>query len=158
MHVRMVGVVSLLLLVLGAGSPEDFRAIGSFHNVRASRSEDPHCYGFSLDLWRRDGAIVGLLDHHQGLCGDPPCEALRDVTYDRGTGRLSFSALDQTFAGTLRRDDVVGTLNGARVRLARSSDARMDLNSDRDFGEWCAFWRGVHRCRGVDRVCGAQGK
>jgi hypothetical protein len=156
MHWRMFGAVSLLCL-LGSASAEEFRAIGAFDNVRASRSDDPHCYGFSLELWRHNGSIVGLLDHHQGLCGDPPCAALRDVTYDPGTGRLTFSALDQTFAGTVRRDDVVGNLNGSRVRLARNRDVPMELKSDTSFSEWCVFWRGVHRCQGVDQVCRSQG-
>jgi hypothetical protein len=154
-RIRAIAVLSAILL-LNSRSAEDFRSIGSFANVRASRSEDPHCYGYSLELWRHDGQIVGLLDHHNGLCGDPPCEALRDVTHDRRTGRLTFSALDQKFVGTLRRDDVVGTLNGDRVRLARDRDWPMDGKADESFANWCEFWRGVRRCRGVDQVCSAQ--
>jgi hypothetical protein len=51
-----------------ATTTEDFRPIGSFDNVRSSRGEEPHCYGYSLELWRHNGRIIGLLDHHQGLC------------------------------------------------------------------------------------------
>ncbi len=154
-HLRTIGAVGVLLLV-GSTAPAQFRPIGSFDNVRQSTGEESHCYGYSLELWRHNRSIVGLLDRHEGLCGDPPCEALRDVTHDPGTGRLTFSALDQKFTGTLRRDDVVGTLNSARVRLAR--DRNFPLDSDQGFSEWCEFWRGVRRCRGVDEVCRSSGK
>jgi hypothetical protein len=143
---------TMLVSAVGSTGVEEFTPVGSFANVRSSTGE--HCYGYSLELWRHNGRIIGLFDHHQGLCGDPPCEALQDVSYDRGSGHLTFSALDSTFAGNLRKDDVVGTIDGMRVRLAKG-DFPMDGKSDKSFEEWCAFWRGVHRCKGVDQVCAA---
>ena len=143
-------------LTLGAITVDEFRPIASFDNVRSSTGE--HCDGYSLELWRHNGRILGLFNHHEGLCGDPPCEVLQDVSYDRRTGHLSFAALNEKFTGTLRRDDVVGTIDGKRVRLARTRDDRMDAKWDKSFVEWCAFWRTVHRCRGVDQVCSAQGE
>jgi hypothetical protein len=140
-------VAATAMLTIGSIRTEEFVQIGSFHNVRSSTGE--HCYGYSLELWRHNGRIVGLFDHHQGLCGDPPCEALHDVSYDRGTGHLSFSALDEKFTGTLRREDVIGTIGATRVRLARGHD----VMAAKSFADWCEFWRGVHRCRGVDEVC-----
>jgi hypothetical protein len=77
--------------------------------VRSSTGE--HCYGYSLRLWRHNGRILGLFNHHEGFCGDPPCEVLQDVSYDGRTGHLSFAALNEKFIGTLRRDDVVGTID-----------------------------------------------
>jgi hypothetical protein len=55
------------VLALASTTTEDFRPIGSFDNVRSSRGEEPHCYGYSLELWRHNGRVIGLLDHHQGL-------------------------------------------------------------------------------------------
>ncbi len=146
-------VAATVMLTLGSIRAEEFVAIGSFHNVRSSTGE--HCSGYSLELWRHNGRIIGLLDRHAGLCGDPPCEALRDVWYDSRRGRLSFTALGEKFTGTLRRDDLVGTIGTARVRLMRNRDSPMDGKWDKNFTDWCAFWRGVHRCRGVDDVCAA---
>ncbi len=139
------------LLTIGSNTTDEFGPIGSFGNVYSSTGE--HCSGYSLELWRHNGRIVGLFDRHEGLCGDPPCEALHDVSYDRGSGRLSFTALDVKFTGTLRRDDVVGTIGATRVRLMRNRDDPMDGKWDKNFTDWCEFWRGVHRCRGVDAVC-----
>jgi len=142
-----------VLTGLGSTTADEFAPIGSFGNVSSSTGE--HCSGYSLELWRHNGRIIGLLDRHSGLCGDPPCEALRDVSYDSRRGRLSFTALDEKFTGTLRRDDVVGTIGAARVRLMRNRDFPMDGKWDKNFTDWCGFWRGVHRCRGVDDVCAA---
>jgi hypothetical protein len=157
MRLRAILAVSTLL-TFGASTADDLSPIGSFHNVRQSRGEESHCYGYSLELWRHNGRVIGLLDHHDGLCGDPPCEALRDVSYDPRAGRLTFTALDEKFAGTLRRDDVIGTIGASRVRLARDRHDPMDAKWDTSFAEWCAFWRGVHRCRGVDEMCRSAGQ
>jgi len=134
---------------------QDFTPLGAFDNVRVSSATgEAHCYGYSLELWRHRGTIIGLLDRHNGLCGDPPCEALANVSHDPRSGRLDFSALSVTFVGTLRRDDVVGTLDGKRIRLVRDKD-QPPIDSDRDesLDAWCDFWRGVRRCRGVDDLC-----
>jgi hypothetical protein len=58
----------------------------------------------------------------------------------------------------LRRDDVIGTLGATRIRLARDSNDPMDAKSDESFAAWCAFWRTVHRCRGVDEMCKSAGQ
>src|SRR6266542_2945556 len=140
MRLRAILAVSTLL-TFGATTADDLSPIGSFHNVRQSRGEEPHCYGYSLELWRHNGRVIGLLDRHAGLCGDPPCEAVRDVSYDPRTGGLTFTALEERFAGTLRRDDVIGTIGATRVRLVRDRDDPMDAKWDKGFAEWCAFWR-----------------
>ena len=104
---------------------QGFTPLGTFDDVRVSSATgEPHCYGYSLELWRHRGTIIGLLDRHSGLCGDPPCEALANVSHDPGSGRLDFSALSVTFVGTLRRDEVVGTLDGKRIRLVRDTSHR----------------------------------
>jgi len=160
---QMRALVVAALMFVGATAivrAQDFRQIGSFDNVRASQSEDPHCYGHSLTLWAHGNRVIGLLDVHGGLCGDPPCTVLSDVSFQRGTGRLSFSAVIDTqlrFEGTLRRDDVLGRLNGTRVRLERERDV-ITLESDRSLAAWCRFWTAVGRCRGVRELCATLGQ
>ena len=153
---RVQGLVIIALVVVLQGRHDEIVPVGSFANVQSRDGE--HCYGYSLELWRHNGKLIGLLDHHQGLCGDPPCEALRNVSYDARSGRLSFSALDVNFTGTLRRDDVVGTIGGDRVRLARDRDDPTDAKWDKSLAAWCTFWSSVSRCTGVRQVCAAAGQ
>ena len=155
--VRLFVAWALALMVHSAAAGQDFTAVGFFDNVRESRGEEPHCYGYSLELWRYKGQILGLLDRHNGLCGDPPCEALANVSHDPGTGRISFSALGIAFVGTLRRDDVIGTIDGKRVRLKRDRQDLLDSTRDNSLDAWCRFWRGVPRCSGVDGLCSSLG-
>jgi hypothetical protein len=152
---RLVG-CAVALLIHGSAAGQDVTPIGAFGNVRESRATgEPHCYGYSLDLWRHRERTIGLLHRHNGLCGDPPCESLVNVSHDTRTGRISFTALGVMFVGTLRRDDVIGTIEGKRVRLTRHKDdaMRMDSASNDSLDAWCRFWGGVPRCRGVDQVC-----
>ena len=151
--VRDVLILMICVLTLTrATSGQDLTGLGSFANVRASATEEPHCYGWSLRLWRYGDRVIGLLDRHNGLCGDPPCQTLADVSHDAKTGRLSFSAFDMPFIGTLRGNAVAGTLGSERLRLKRTDD-RMDAAWDRTVDAWCDFWRGVPRCRGVAALC-----
>jgi len=132
-------------------------SIGSFDNVRVSTATgEPHCYGYSLHLWQSGSHVFGLLDRHEGLCGDPPCEAVTSVTHDARTGSLTFSAFGMRFDGTLRRGNVRGTLGTERLRLERKQ-AAMDAASDKTIDAWCDFWRDVPRCKGVGPVCSAIG-
>src|SRR5687767_8033276 len=135
--------VTALTLLGSEASAQGLTRVGSFDNVRATSSEEPHCYGQSLTLWEHRGRILGLLDVHEGLCGDAPCGALQNVSFQRGTGRLTFSSSVGTsfdFVGTVRRDDILGKLNGRRVRLERDRDGSGNLESDRSLASWCQFW------------------
>lgn len=151
-------VAACVLAVCGTASAQDFAPVGSFDNVRQSLATgEAHCYGYSLELWQYKGRMLGMLDRHAGLCGDPPCEALTDVSHDPKTGALTFSALGMSFNGRLRQNDVVGVLGGQRVRLGRSKDFPMDAERDRSVDAWCEFWRGVPRCRGITALCTSLG-
>lgn len=143
--------VTVFSILSASAVAQEFGAIGSFHNVRSSAGEEPHCYGWSLELWKDGDRLVGLLDQHGGLCGDPPCQTLSDVSYDAKTGRLSFSAFDRRFTGTLKRNEVTGTLGEERVRLKRDKD--YPISGDNTLAAWCTFWRTVPRCKGVDELC-----
>ena len=155
--------MSLMAMVLAmlvgppAAAAQELTLLGSFDNVRSSSSEEPHCYGYSMTLWADGSGLLGLFDVHEGLCGDPPCATLQNISFERRTGRLSFSATIGSkleFSGTLRRDDVIGRLNGKRIRLARRRD---HPHTPTSLVEWCAFWRSVPRCAGVADFCTARG-
>jgi len=68
---------------------DEIKAIGCFANVR---SDSEHANGYSAQLWFRGSEIIGLIDYHRGLLGDPPMGVLTDVRYDSSTGKLSFKA------------------------------------------------------------------
>jgi hypothetical protein len=132
---------------------QDLKLIGSFQDVRSSDGE--HCAGHSLKLWRYGNRVLGLLDIHEDLCGDPPCSVIQDASLNTKTGRLRFWASPEerwSFVGTLKRDVVSGTLNGKRVRLTRNQN-EIRADSDRNLAAWCSFWSSVSRCKGVREMC-----
>jgi hypothetical protein len=141
-----------VMMFSASASAQEFSPVGSFDNVRESTGDEPHCYGWSLALWQYKDRVFGLLDHHEGLCGDPPCHALTDVSHDPKSGRLSFSAFDKRFMGTLTREEVAGTLGSERLHLKRN-DNQMDARWDKQLDAWCDFWQGVPRCKGVAKLC-----
>lgn len=150
------GVIGFLLVVGFAAAPEaqELQKLGQFNHVTATPSG--HCSGESLDLWLLRGRALGLLHIHEGLCGDPPCSVIEDVSYTRGAGALSFSTTVHgaayRFDGLVRRDDVIGQLNGRRVRLERERDDAA-VDSDRTIEGWCGFWTRIKRCGGVTELC-----
>ena len=146
-----------LLLVLQpvATQADQLQYLGSFHNV-SSKDSGEHCAGYSVGLWRYRDRVLGLLDVHEGLCGDPPCGVIKDASLDSRTGRLRFwsSITGQKiqFQGTLTREVIDGAFNGERARLARVQD-RMYFEPDRSILAWCKFWSSVPRCSGVRELC-----
>lgn len=140
--------------VLGAGPA--FGPLGSFDHV-VTPDDGEHCAGDSLDLWNADGRVIGLLHRHQGLCGDPPCAVLDEVSLDRDTGRLAFEASVAgerlRFKGRLQGDHVAGTLNGAPLQMDREAPVAGSFAPDTSVGAWCSFWTTVPRCRGVKELC-----
>lgn len=150
-----------LLVVLQplATRADDLQYLGSFHNV-SSKDGGEHCAGYSLALWKYHERILGLLDVHEGLCGDPPCGVIRDVRLDSGTGHLGFWSLINgqkfDFQGTLTRGAVDGAFNGERARLAQDRDRMTSsFGPDRNVLAWCKFWSSVPRCGGVRELCGS---
>jgi hypothetical protein len=98
---RNILIVTVLLLWYGlpAGAqtggceaiadPAEISEVGAFSNM--SYTEE-HAYGYSVMLWGAGDCLFGLFESSQGLAGDTPVGELQDVTYDRKTGHLSFSA------------------------------------------------------------------
>jgi len=68
---------------------DEIKAIGCFANVQ---SDGEHAKGYSVQLWSRGNGIIGLIDYHHGLHGDPSMGVLTDLRYDSMTEELSFRA------------------------------------------------------------------
>lgn len=62
---------------------------GRFTNMRYT---DEHAYGYSVELWRGEMAMMGLFLTSEGLQGDNPAGLLEKVSFDANTGALSFEA------------------------------------------------------------------
>lgn len=153
---RAVMAAVWILACCGAdAAAQGLTPVGSYANVRTSNATgEPHCYGYSIELWTLDGGpSIGLLDRHDGLCGDPPCEVLTDVSLDRKSGVFVFAAFGVRFVGRLTSKTVEGTFGNERLRLQRERDYLTNSPRDRSVDAWCAFWRTVPRCTGVAELC-----
>jgi hypothetical protein len=151
--------ISVLLVTLGSASAttsSPLQLLGRFDNVE-SPDQGEHCHGYSLDLWDANGRVLGLLRRHSGLCGDPPCAVLDPVSFDRRTGRLTFSSRLEPetfrFVGHLRDKSVIGELNGRTFRLDGQPPVAGRFEPDTSVAAWCSFWKDVPRCTGVKEVC-----
>jgi hypothetical protein len=147
----------LLLLQPVATRADDLRHMADFHNVW-SKDGGEHCSGYSLRLWKLGDRVLGLLDVHAGLCGDPPCGVVRDAKLDSRTGRLEFwSSINGEkirFEGNVTAETVDGVLDAEHVRLARGRDRTSDdFEPNRSILAWCRFWISVPRCDGVREFC-----
>jgi hypothetical protein len=152
-----VGCIALILWVAAAPSAQDLQHVGNFHNV-SSRDGGEHCAGYSLGLWKYRERLLGLLDVHQGLCGDPPCAVIRDAKLDMRTGSLEFwSLIDGQkihFEGALTHEAIDGMFNEQRARLVIDRGQMISsFEPNRSLAAWCDFWRSVPRCSGVDELC-----
>ncbi len=139
MNARLPGLLALICCCAQASAqagrcPTIERAatierIGAFSNTRY---RDEHAYGYSVMLWRAGDCVFGLFESAQGLAEDTPIGELRDVTFDRLSGLLTFSAKLTTgltttrgsnalvpahdlfsFSGTLQADTLRGEISHA---------------------------------------------
>jgi hypothetical protein len=152
-------VIVALALACGqavAAAGDEIALVGRFDNV-ASSDQGEHCSGYSLDLWESRGRPFGLLHHHSGLCGDPPCSVIENAALDDKTGRLTFNSAIRSqkfeFAGFVQGKRVVGKLNGREVQLDREPPVE-GFDPDSKLAAWCSFWQSVPRCTGVKKLCG----
>jgi len=147
---------ALLWLAGPSSMAGQLEVIGRFNDV-SSADGGEHCSGYSLDLWDENGRLLGLLHHHSGLCGDPPCAVIESASLDRTTGRLRFKAAIKSeklaFSGTLRREHVSGKLNGRSLRMMREPLDASASEWDKNLPAWCSFWESVPRCTGVKELC-----
>jgi hypothetical protein len=152
---------ALLLLLPIAATARDLESVGSFHDV-TSQDGGEYCAGYSLGLWKYGDHLMGLLDVHQGLCGDPPCGTIRDAILEPKTGKLRFrssaNGRELRFEGRMSREAIEGEFNGQRVRLALDPSATPSgFEPNRSIAAWCGFWSSVPRCNGVQELCRSLG-
>jgi len=177
---RALGLLLLCLSTCASApqkKPEDaIKAIGCFVNVR---SNGEHADGYSVHLWFRGGQILGLIDYHRGLIGDPPMGILTDVQYESSTGKLSFKAKVTgglhscrihkdvpshnliSFQGFLKGDMLEGNillteqLDSPPVVMDTRTNFPMQKNSDclaenyRNYDAWWLYWEPVYKARGA---------
>lgn len=123
--------------------------IGGFTNVRYGAE---HAYGQEIELWRRDGGVVGLFSFTDGRQADFNTGVLENVTFDPATHRLSFVAYASQFRfeGTLEDGAVKGLLtrmhpvSGAQtsadqVVLKRNQNLTESMHDYPSVEEWTRF-------------------
>jgi hypothetical protein len=149
--------------------------IGYFTNVKYTGE---HAYGYSVNLWRQEDNILGLISAHSGLIGDPPAGLLEDVKFDPRTNRLSFRAKLTTglvysrqykgvpsrdvfeFSGFLNKDKLSGVLEISnllfpddppqrkRISLRRSAKMSKAMMPPENYIEWKKMVDGILKFRG----------
>ncbi len=72
----VTSIVSFCQDAASASSPVTI--VGEFSDVRHTAE---HTYGYSVQLWRREGMLFGLFLAADGLEGDTPTGMLEDVKY-----------------------------------------------------------------------------
>jgi hypothetical protein len=132
-----------------------FIKVGGFSDV-ASGDEGEHCNGTSISLWKtNDSDLVGLINIHSGLCGDPPCSIVKGKYKNN---RFEFQATDSiwgefySFEGLIKRGHLQGKLNSDSISLKKEKEEYVD-DWEKDMASWCKFWSKVGRCQGVKNLC-----
>ena len=149
-------------VVLGAAETSTRRVVyvGTYEKVESINGE--HCSGYSIDLWKHNDVLFGLLHHHRGLCGDPPCGVLTDIQHSSKSGSIRFKAetleAKFDFSGSLKDDLLKGTLtkrwsgtdidSKETVRLPKHRQAYLANRFD-SLEKWHEFYDPIQRCRGV---------
>jgi len=158
----------------GTQHKDEIKAIGCFANVR---SDGEHANGYSVQLWLRGSGIIGLIDYHRGLIGDPPMGVLTDVRYDSSTGKLSFKAKLTSglhycsehkgvpshdllsFQGFLKADRLEGKIVledqldsppgvvDTRERFLMRKDDECHLESYESYDSWWRNWEPIYKLR-----------
>jgi hypothetical protein len=101
--------VALAAICAAQGRYRRIRAIGEFSNVRTTGE---HAYGYSVQLWRVDNSVDGLLMIYAREAGDPPTAMLDGVSFKPRTGALSF---------TVKMTTGCDVLPGLKLKPARES-------------------------------------
>ncbi len=151
-----------LSVVLDAAETSSRRVVyvGTYEKVESI--DGHHCSGYSIDLWKHNDVLFGLLHHHRGLCGDPPCGVLTDIQHSSESRSIRFQAetLEAKFhfSGSLKDDLLTGTLakrwsgtdidSKETVRLPRHPQVYLADKFD-SLEKWHEFYDPIQRCRGV---------
>ena len=147
LRIPIAAAAALCLAACAVAAGPAWQRLGAFSNVRFTAD---HAYGYSIQLWQQDDALVGHLLHANGPDGDTPLGVLEDVTYDGKTGALRFTArlttgvivehgtsvpncLRYVFAGRLQSRILTGTMRveeltpGAARSAARTAPESLSL-------------------------------
>ena len=101
--------LALAAICAAQGRYRRIRAIGEFSNIDPAAGR---ASSYSVDLWRVDNSVEGLLMVHNGQKGDPPTAMLDDVSFKPRTGALSF---------TVKMTTGCDVLPGLKLKPARES-------------------------------------
>jgi hypothetical protein len=151
------------------------KQFGSFQKVK---TDGEHASGYSVDLWKENGKLIGLIAVHRGLIGDPPTGLIENVQFDPQTKKFSFTAkltigqfYDKThedvpsqdilkFDGTLTNKKLAGTVKMTNQlcpdKCPESMKISLPVSKDRDFmtqnfqthDEWQAYIDKILEFRG----------
>ena len=156
----------------GWASNENVEFFGDYSHVESATGE--HCKGYDVMLWKYKGSLIGFLNHHRGLCGDPPMGLLEETSYNPLTGALSFKAKLSdgciltstdcvpskeiiTFNGVLQEPILKGTVSWYSVDLKQQTATEnvklkaTGLESHQRFenyDKWMAYWGPILKFRG----------
>ena len=158
----VLALFSHLSVVLDAAETSTRRVVyvGTYEKVESI--DGHHCSGYSIDLWKHNDVLFGLLHHHRGLCGDPPCGVLTNIRNNTETGDFRFKAdtLEAKFyfSGSLKHDLLTGTItkrwsgtdidSKETVRLPKQRDIYWADKFD-SLEKWHEFYDPIARCHGV---------
>jgi len=175
--VLAVWLVLVPAVLRGQGAAPTFQYFGEWSGVQVTSGEDPHAYGLSLDLWKSEEQIVGMLNEYGGAVADPFLGPLQDVHFNAQSGQLSFSAKMSdgivlsaaskngewartmyVFAGQLTSSEIRGTLekqdhlnNGPATREAvvwKARETHNDFWNNKTLRDWETFYALLLTARG----------
>ena len=168
-------IFTVIFVCAGTAQASDERVefLGDYLNVKSATGE--HCDGYDVMIWKYKGSLIGFLNHHRGLCGDPPMGVLEETLYSAQTGSLSFKVKlsdgctlrdgmcmptkDRvTFKGNFRgqllegvvtwfRDDKVQPAYSENVILSKDPE-RFQTRDYETYAAWMKYWEPILKRRG----------
>jgi hypothetical protein len=171
-HLLILAIV--VLYVSPAQSSDDqVEFLGDYFNVKSATGE--HCEGYDVMIWKYKGSLIGFLNHHRGLCGDPPMGVMEQTSYSAQTGSLSFKVKlsdgctfiankciptrDKIeFKGNLRGEILEGVVTWFRDGKLESTDSenvilpknpkRSGTQNYRNYTDWMKYWEPILKRHG----------
>ena len=98
------------------------RWLGQFSSFE---SDGDHESGYTVDLWKHGGSLIGILTSHVGPVGDSPRGPLKEVTYDPKSGSVAFEA-EFTLGRTFNDEHEVVP---SRIRLSYKFKGRLSTDA-----------------------------
>lgn len=155
-------------------SDDQVEFLGDYINVKSATGE--HCEGYNVIIWKYKGSLIGFLNHHRGLCGDPPMGIMDQISYSMQTGSLSFKVKlsdgcststenkciptrDRIeFKGSFRDETLEGLITwyrdgesestGKENVILRKDPKRSSKRNYRTYSDWMKYWEPILKQRG----------